>query len=130
MTGRTNRSLTLDEVGARFENWRQNRQGKTSIPDELWSAAVKVARKEGLNRTSTRLRVEWNQLKRRMTITGTGSRPPAPPAFVELIAPRAESRQECMIGMEGRRGKLRIHLNGTTAADLASLSLTLWEAAS
>jgi hypothetical protein len=63
MTRRTNRTLTLEEVGTRFENWRQSRQGKASIPDELWSAAVEIARKEGLNRTSTRLHVEWNQLK-------------------------------------------------------------------
>src|SRR5260370_42364516 len=128
MTGRANRTLTLDEVSARFEDWRQNRQGKASIPDELWSAAVEVARKEGLNRTSTRLHVEWNQLKRRMTTAGT--RPPGHPLFVELIAPRTDVRQEAIIEMEGRRGKLRIHLNGTTAADLASLSRMLWAAAS
>jgi len=125
-----NRIFTLDEVNARFERWRQNRRGKAAIPDELWSAAVEVAGKEGLNRTSTRLRVEWNQLKRRMAAAGPGSRPPAPPVFVELIAPPAENRQECTIEMEGRRGKLRIHLKETTAADLASLSRTLWEAAS
>jgi hypothetical protein len=35
-----------------------------------------------------------------------------------------------MIEMEGRHGKLRIHLQNTTAADLASLSRTLREAAS
>jgi hypothetical protein len=130
MTGRTRRRLTLDEVGARFENWRQNRQGKASIPDELWSAAVELARKEGMNRTSARLHLEWNQLKRRMTAAGTVSRQPAAPSFVELIAPRGESRQECTIEMEGRRGKLRIHLNGTSATDLASLSRTLWGAVS
>ena len=130
MAVRTNRRFTLEEVSARFEKWRQNRQGKAAIPDELWSAAVEVARKEGLNRTATRLRVEWNQLKRRMATAGPVSRPPAHPLFVELIAPLTEVRQECMIEMEGRRGKLRIHLNGTAAADLAILSRTLWEAAS
>ena len=130
MTGRTNGTLTLDEVGARFENWRQNRQGKASIPDELWSAAAEVAGKEGVNRTSTRLHLEWNQLKRRMATAGTVSHPPARPLFVELVAPCAGSRPECMIEMEGGRGKLRIHLNGTSVADLASLSRTLWEVAS
>lgn len=130
MAVRTNRIFTLDEVAADFENWRRNRQGKASIPDELWSAAVAVARREGLSRTSTRLRVEWNQLKRRMTTAGTVSRPVGHPAFVELIAPRAEIRQECTIEMEGERARLRIHLNGTTVADLSSLSRTLWEAAS
>jgi len=32
-------ALTIDEVRARFEAWRQNRQGKSPIPDELWTAA-------------------------------------------------------------------------------------------
>jgi hypothetical protein len=129
MAGRNVGRITLDEVGVRFESWRQNRQGKASIPDELWGAAVEVARKEGLNRTATRLRVEWNEPKRRMTTAVVVSRHYAPPAFMELIAPRTESRQECMIELEGGRGKMRIHLKGTSAPDLASLSRALWEAA-
>ena len=129
MAGRNVRGLTIDEVGVRFESWRQERQGKASIPDELWSAAVEVAGKEGLNRTATRLRLEWNELKRRMATAGTVSRQTAPPAFMELIAPLTESRQDCMIELEGGRGKMRIHLKGTTAPDLANLSRALWEAA-
>ena len=58
--------ITLDEAKARFEAWRQNRRGKAPIPDALWLAAVDVARKEGVSRTATELRVEWNHLKRRM----------------------------------------------------------------
>ena len=56
--------ITLEEAKARFEAWRQNRNGKARIPDDLWSAAVAVARKEGVSRTATELRVEWNHLKR------------------------------------------------------------------
>lgn len=44
-------TLSLEEAKARFGEWRQNRRGKARIPAELWSAAVAVARKEGLNRT-------------------------------------------------------------------------------
>jgi transposase len=46
MAVRTNRIFTLDEVAARFENWRQNRRRKASIPDELGSTAVEVAGKK------------------------------------------------------------------------------------
>ena len=130
MAGQKIRKLTMEEAGVRFENWRRTRQGKTAIPDELWSAAVEVARKDGLSRTATLLHLEWNELKRRMAAAGTVSRQPAPPAFMELIAPRTESRQECTVEMEGRRGKLRIHLQGITAADLAGLSRALWDAPS
>ncbi|MEO7144950.1 MAG: hypothetical protein ABI165_15745, partial [Bryobacteraceae bacterium] len=110
--------ITLEEAKARFEAWRQNRKGKASIPDELWSAAVEVARKEGVSRTSTELRVEWNHLKRRMA---AGSPKPALPAFVELVTPRAPSLPECVIELEGRRGKVRIQLKNVPASYLATL---------
>lgn len=43
------RALTIDEVRVRFEEWRKNRQGKSSIPGELWSAAtLLIAYKWGL----------------------------------------------------------------------------------
>jgi hypothetical protein len=80
-------TVSLEEAKARFEEWRQNRQGKAAIPDELWATAVEVARKEGVSRTSTELHVEWNHLKRRMAAASGASRRTAPPAFVELVAP-------------------------------------------
>jgi hypothetical protein len=52
--------------------------------------AVEVARKEGVSRTSTELRVEWNHLKRRMAAASKASPKPAPPAFVELVSPRPQ----------------------------------------
>jgi hypothetical protein len=123
-------TVSLEQAKARFEEWRQNRKGKAPIPDELWSAATEVARKEGVSRTSTELRVEWNELKRRMT-TATGvSRRTARPAFVELVAPQAESLSECAIELEGGRCKLRIQLKGASASYLATLSRELWESAS
>ena len=121
--------ITLEEAKARFEAWRQNRKGKTPIPDELWSAAVEVARKEGVSRTATELRVEWNELKRRISATA-GSRERAMPGFVELLTPGVQSLAECMIELEGRRGKLRIQLKGASASYLAMLSRELWETAS
>jgi hypothetical protein len=47
-------TVGLEETKARFEEWRRNRKGKASIPDELWAAAVEVAQREGVSRTSTR----------------------------------------------------------------------------
>ena len=118
---------TLDETKTRFEEWRNNRSGKARIPTELWSAAVEVARKEGINRTARELHVAWDDLKRRM---GEVPQQPGSPAFVELVAPQAESVPECMIELEGRRGKLRIQLKGAPASYLATLSRELWESAS
>ena len=119
--------MTLDGARARFEEWRNSRSGKSRIPAELWSAAVEVARKEGINRTARELHVAWDDLKRRM---GEVPQQPGSPAFVELVAPQAESVPECMIELEGRRGKLRIQLKGAPASYLATLSRELWESAS
>jgi hypothetical protein len=117
-------ALTIDEVRARFEAWRQNRQGKSPIPDELWSAAAELARKDGINRTAAELHLDGGKLKRLM-----GAKAPAP-TFVELLTPRAISCPECTIELEGRRGTVRIQLKGASTSDLAGLSRALWEVAS
>jgi hypothetical protein len=122
------RAHTIDEVRTRFEKWRQNRQGKSPIPDELWSAAAELARKDGINRTAAELHLDGGKLKRLMEAKTTSGK--SAPTFVELLTPRAISVPECTIELEGRRGTLRIQLKGASASDLASVSRALWEAAS
>jgi hypothetical protein len=122
------RVLTIDEVRVRFEEWRKNRQGKSAIPDELWSAAVQLARKDGVNRTAAELHLDGGKLKRLMVGKTTREKPA--PAFVELLAPRAISIPECTVELEGRHGTVRIQLKGASASDLSALSRALWEAAS
>jgi len=119
---------TLDEVRIRFENWRQNRRGKQRIPEELWSAAIELARRNGVNPTAAALHLDGGELKRRMVAAGSVSGKAMPPSFVELIAPRTVD--ECTIELEGRKGKLRIHWKGATSADVAALSRALWDVAS
>ena len=72
----------------------------------------------------------WDDLKRRMPPMGEAPQQPVSPAFVELVAPRAESVPECTLEVEGHQGKLRIQLKGASVSDLATLSRALWEAAS
>jgi hypothetical protein len=113
-------TFSIDEVRARFEAWRQNRQGREPIPDELWSAAIELARENGINQTAAALPL----------MAGKVTSGKSAAAFVELLTPRAVSLPECTIELEGRRGKIRIQLKGASAADLAGLSRALWEAAS
>ena len=54
-------TLTPDEVLARFENWRQSRRGKQRIPEELWSAAIELARRNGVNPTATATSPGWRK---------------------------------------------------------------------
>jgi hypothetical protein len=121
-------TLNLDEARTRFENWRQSRRGKERIPDELWSVAIEVARRDGVNPTAVALHLDGGKLKRRMAAADSVPGKAMPPSFVELIAPRTVD--ECTIELEGRKGKLRIHWKGATSADVAALSRALWDVAS
>jgi hypothetical protein len=122
--------ISVEEVRSRFEEWRQNRQGKARIPDELWSAAMAVARREGIHRTAAALHLDGGKLKRLMGAAGVGVDQAIPPAFGELVAPRPTGPLECTIELEGRQGKLRLHCKGARAADWAELSRALLEPAS
>ena len=126
--GSKSRAFTMDEVRASFEEWRQNRQGRSRIPDALWSAAAELARKDGINRTAAELHLDGGKLKRLMGAKARSGK--RSPAFVELLTPRAISVPECTIELEGRSGTIRIQLKGASTSDLASLSRALWEAAS
>jgi hypothetical protein len=127
--GKSARRPDIDEVRALFEQWRQTRQGKARIPDELWAAAVEVARRNGCNRTAAALHLDGGKLRKQMLAAGVVSKRPAPAAFLELIAPEGNRVTEYTIELEGHGGTLRIHCKGVTAMELADLSRALWSAA-
>jgi len=124
--GKGLRVPSVDEVRSHFERWRRTRQGRARIPDELWSAAIQLARRDGVHRTATSLHLDGGKLKRRMVASPTVPSKPMPPAFVELMAPGTAGLPQYTIELEGRNGKLRIRCQGATAADLADLSRALW----
>ena len=130
MPHRRTETLTVEKVHARLEDWRRNRMGRAAIPDELWGAAVEVARRDGVNRTAAALHLDGGKLKRRMVAADSASGKVKPPAFVELLSPHSTSQPGCIIELEGRHGKLRIYWHGATAADLGGLSRALWEVVS
>jgi hypothetical protein len=88
----------------------------------LWAAAADVARWNGVNRTAAELHLDGGKLKRLMVATGAEREKAAPPSFVELVAPHAAVIPECSVELEGRRGKIRIELKGSSATDLTALS--------
>lgn len=89
-----------------------------------------MARRNGVNPTAAALHLDGGKLKRRMVAASSESGKAMPPSFVELIAPRTVDQHECTIELEGRKGKLRIHWKGATAADVAALSRALWDVVS
>jgi hypothetical protein len=122
----------MQRIYRRFERWRRSRRGRSPIPAALWVAAAEVAREHGVFRTAKTLRLEYGKLKGMVASAKPAvRRAPAPPpaGFLELVAPQAVSPTECVIELEGPRGKMRIQWKGAAAPDLAGLSRALWEPA-
>ena len=129
----------IQKVVRRFERWRSAHTGRLPIPQRLWAAAVGLAREHGVFHTAKALRLEYGKLK--WLLVSSRSAAPAgrakaargrrcgapPPAFLELMASPTAGLSECLIELEGRRGKMRIQWKGTSAPDLSGLSRALWE---
>ncbi len=119
----------LKDAQQRFEEWRTSHSGRRPIPEPLWTLAVEQAAQHGVFRTAQVLRLDYARLKRQMK----GTAPTAPPAlapapaFVELMSCTSCRACECVIEVEGQRGRIRVEWKGSTAPDLAGLSRVLWE---
>ncbi|HZB94724.1 MAG TPA: hypothetical protein VE268_02085 [Herpetosiphonaceae bacterium] len=115
------------EAQQRFEEWRSSQPGRRPIPDALWTLATELAREHGVFRTAQALRLDSSKLMKRLRAEAPETKPASAPqtAFVELIP--TPSVCECMIEVEGPRGRMRIEWKSSTAPDLAGLSRMLWE---
>jgi hypothetical protein len=124
----------MRRIYRRFERWRSSHQTRLPIPSALWASAAAAAREHGVFRTAKILRLEYAKLKRLAESAAPVRRRAASPAeFLELLAPQAAPSgpglSECVIELEGPRGKMRIQWKGVTPPDLAGLSRSLWEPA-
>ena len=119
----------MQEVAKQFEEWRNSHSGRRPIPEALWVRAADLAREHGVFRTAKVLRLDYSKLKRQMGPAKAEVNTPssAPPAFVEFLAPQPAAACECVIEVEGPRGRMRIEWKGTTSPDLCGLSRALWE---
>lgn len=136
-------SNQLQQLGGRLKEWRDSQTPRRRLPEELWEAAVVVARQEGIYQTARALRLDYANLKRRIETTG-GKEAIAPPTFqqdrrsvkrrrklaasvkrgtepatfVELVAGAIGG--DCLIEVEGGGGRMRIQMK-LTAPEVMSL---------
>jgi hypothetical protein len=119
----------MERVQRRFQQWRRQRRGREPIPKRLWAAAAGVAREYGVNATSKALSLDFNKLKahvnRKQAVRRRSSE--AAPQFLELVTGPHVGGAECVIELEGPRGKMRIEWKGSSAPDLEGLGRMLWE---
>jgi hypothetical protein len=117
----------MREVYRRLQRWRSERKGRARIPEALWGAAGELAREYGVNRVSRALHLEFKHLKRVAEAGAQNDGKQAKPSFIELIAPHTSAGRECILELEGPRGKLRIELKGLATAEVAAIGRSLWE---
>jgi hypothetical protein len=141
MATRTRRRLParLESTRQRFERWRRTRKQGARIPEPLWNAAVNLVRSHGIYQTASALGVDYAYLKRRVEqkeASAPRTVAPAPvakapnnqsgPTFLELT-PAPTGAGECVLELESAAGaKMRVHLKGVAAPDLAALTRSFW----
>jgi hypothetical protein len=113
----------LLELSQRLEQWRSEQPARSRLPESIWVAAVEMAQRHGLHRTTKALRLDYMGLKKRMPVSAQSARP-VPPAFVELLAPATAGPAEYVVEWESARGRMRVAMKGVTP-DWASL-LRAW----
>src|SRR5882724_581447 len=87
--------LDLLELSQRLEQWRSEQPLRSRLPESIWTAAVEMAQRHGLHRTTKALRLDYTGLKKRLPAVLPSGGPP-PPHFLELLAPTAAARAECV----------------------------------
>ena len=119
----------LESARRHFERWRGTHEGRSRIPEGLWTVAVRAAGQYGVHRTSRALRLDYAVLKKRhgeaAEVDGA-ARGTAHPNFVELVPAGSGSRVECVVELEDPSGtRMRIEVKGVPAPDLVALTRSL-----
>ncbi len=120
---------SIAQLQRQLEQFRSIRPQRRRLPEELWEAAVELARQHGLYSVAHPLRLDYVQLKKRLGGDVKAPRKAAAPAFVELIASHPAMVSECVVEFESPiGGKMRIQWKGSAAPDWAGL-LRAWREA-
>jgi|SRR5215469_3348581 len=121
----------VEQLRQRFVEFRQAHALRSRLPEELWTAAAKLARRDGITATARALGLDrpslqkWtDRLEPRRSIKARKAprQPRSAPAFVELLAGSTGTRNSCLLEVESRQGgKLRLELRDIAPSQLAEL---------
>jgi hypothetical protein len=132
----------VEQLGRRFAEFRSTHPVRSRLPEELWAAAAKLARRDGIEATARVLDVDRPSLQkwtdrfepgaqvsarkpRRQRQAGRTESPA--PAFVELLAQTTgatfdRGETSCLVEVESPQGaKLRLELKAISTSALAEL---------
>jgi len=117
------------QLQRQLDQFRSTQPRRTKLPEPLWQTAVELARQHGIYPVAHPLRLDYMQLKKRLSGVSSPRRKPTKPAFVELITPQPAALAEYLIEFESANGsKMRIQWKAATPPDWTSL-LRAWREA-
>ena len=131
----------VEQLRFRFVEFRKAHAVRSRLPEELWAAAAKLARRDGVEATAGVLDVDRPSLRkwtdrfeprtqaqqRKAPVQRRASkRVTVAPAFVELLAGTTTSlhsrETSCLVEVESPKGgKLRLELKAIRSGELAEL---------
>ena len=126
----------VEQLRRQFEEFRSTHAVRSRLPEELWAAAAKLTRRDGLDATAQALDVDRPSLQKwtNRLAPDAETKPrkprrqrqpridPAAPAFVELLAGTTGAAASCLVEVESVRGaKLRLELKAIPISALAEL---------
>jgi hypothetical protein len=124
-------SPSLESVRHQFGTWRKRRPCRGQIPEALWQEAVGLCREHSICEVSRSLRLNDNDLKRRVQRSkgrglAVGQRPDF--GFVRLDLGTPITPSECLVEMEVANGsKMRMSFRGVLRdVDPVELSRAFW----
>ena len=132
----------VEQLGRRFAEFRSTHPVRSRLPEELWVAAAKLARRDGIEATALALDVDrpslqkWTdrfepgaqvQMRQARRQRKAGRTVSAEPVFMELLAQTTgatvrRGETSCLAEVESQRGaKLRLELKAIETSALAEL---------
>ena len=135
--GSTSHREDVEQLGRRFAEFRSTHPVRSRLPEELWAAAAKLARRDGIEATARVLDVDRPSLQKWTDRFEPGAQGKArkprrqrqaartestAPAFVELLAQTTGAAASCLVEVESQRGaKMRLELKAIPTSTLAEL---------
>jgi transposase-like protein len=127
----------VEQLRRGFEEFRSTHKARSRLPDELWAAAAKLAKRDGIDVTARALEVDRPSLQKWTDRFEPGVQLKADkparrrqrsridralPAFVELLKETTGTAVNCLVEVESPRGgKLRLELKSIATSQLADL---------
>jgi hypothetical protein len=117
---------TLEEIQKQFAVWRSKGRCRGSVPEELWEAAVGLAKDHPPGRIARILGLDYGKLKRRIQAKDEcvmeGSH-----HFIELSLGNPVSDSGCMMEIEDQKGgRVKVHMREGFCFELLKLAEAFW----